>query len=143
MNFQAIRASMESPILTAFNNLSTPVPVFFDNITATPANSTTEFVRVNVQFGLTNETLLSDEIDNVSGTLVVQVFTEKGRGPARNQELISVASDVIEALNNTAKTSTGVYTRVGPLSGPSFSSTEESPHFVGRLEAPYVATDLS
>ena len=55
MNYQAIRAAVEGPLLTAFNNLSPAVPVYFDNITATPPNTTTEYVRVNVTFGITNE----------------------------------------------------------------------------------------
>jgi hypothetical protein len=36
MNYQAIRAALENPLLTAFNSLVPAVPVFFDNITAVP-----------------------------------------------------------------------------------------------------------
>jgi len=50
---------------------------------------------------------------------------------------------VLETLNDTAKTATGVYFRVSNINGPTFSSTEDSPHFVGRIEAGYVATVLS
>ena len=51
MKYQAIRASMENPLLTAFNNLVPAVPVYFDNITAVPPNTTTEYVRINITFG--------------------------------------------------------------------------------------------
>jgi hypothetical protein len=44
---------IENPLLTAFGALSPAVPVYFDNITAAPPNTTTEYVRVNVTFGLT------------------------------------------------------------------------------------------
>ena len=143
MNYQSIRAAVESPLLTAFNNLNPAVPVYFDNITAVPPNTTTEYVRVNVTFGLTVEPTLTTSVDNVRGAIVIRVFTEKGRGPARNQTLINTALTVLKTLNNTGKTSSGVFFRVGDINGPTFSSTDQSPHFVGRIDTGYVATDLS
>ena len=143
MNYQAIRASMENPLLTAFNNLSPAVPVYFDNITAVPPNTTTEYVRVNITFGLTNEPTLTSSVDNARGALIIRVFTEKGRGPARNQELVTTAVNVLETINDTAKTTTGVFVKVGEINGPTFSATEESPHFVGRIDTGYVATVLT
>ena len=143
MNYQAIRAAVENPLLTAFNGLTPPVPVYFDNITAVPPNTTTEYVRVNVTFGITNEPTLTSSVDNARGAVVIRVFTEKGRGPARNQTLLITAVNVLETLNNTAKTNSGVFLRVGEINGPTFSSTEEAPHFVGRIDTSYVATVLS
>ena len=143
MNYQAIRASMENPLLTAFNNLSPAVPVYFDNITAVPPNTTTEYVRVNITFGLTNEPTLTSSVDNARGALVIRLFTEKGRGPARNQELVTTAVNVLETINDTSKTTTGVFVKVGEINGPTFSATDESPHFVGRIDTGYVATVLS
>ena len=143
MNYQSIRAAVESPLLTAFNNLDPAVPVYFDNITAVPPNTTTEYVRVNVTFGLTVEPTLTTSVDNVRGAIVIRVFTEKGRGPARNQTLLNTALTVLKTLNDTGKTSSGVFFRVGDINGPTFSSTDQSPHFVGRIDTGYVATDLS
>lgn len=143
MKYQAIRASIEGPLLTAFNNLSPAVPVYFDNITAVPPNTTTEYVRINITFGLTNEPTLTSSLDNARGALVIRVFTEKGRGPARNQELITTAVSVLETLNDKSKSNTGVFVRLGEINGPSFSSTEQSPHFVGRIDTGYIATVLS
>jgi len=134
---------MENPLLTAFNNLSPAVPVYFDNITAVPPNTTTEYVRVNITFGLTNEPTLTSSVDNARGALVIRLFTEKGRGPARNQELVTTAVNVLETINDTSKTTTGVFVKVGDINGPSFSATDESPHFVGRIDTGYVATVLS
>lgn len=143
MDYQAIRAAVEQPLLTAFNDLSPSVPVFFDNITAAPKNITTEYVRVNLTFGITNEPTLTGSVDFARGALVVQVFTEKGRGPARNQTLLNTAVGVLETLNKTAKTDSGVFFRLGELKGPAFSATETSPHFIGRIDAGYKATVLS
>jgi hypothetical protein len=143
MNYQAIRAAIENPLLTAFSSLVPAVPVFFDNITAAPANSTTEHVKVNVTFGVTNETMLVGSMDNARGAIVIRVYSEKGKGPARNQALLTTAVAVLETLNNTAKTTTGVYFRVGNISGPTFSANDTSPLFVGQIDAPYTATVLS
>jgi len=143
MNYQAIRAAVENPLLTAFGSLSPAVPVFFDNITAVPANTTTEYVRVNVTFGLTNEATLTSSVDNARGAVVIRVFTEKGKGPVRNQTLLTTAVRVLETLNNTAKTNSGVFFRVGDINGPTFSATEDAPMFMGRIDTGYVATVIS
>ena len=143
MNYQSIRAKVENPLLTAFGALSPAVPVFFDNITASPLNSTTEYVTVNVDFGLTNDPTLTASVDNARGLITIEVFTEKCKGPARNQALITTAVDVLETLNDSTKGTTGTYFKVGSIEGPSFSSTENSPLFMGRIETSYVATVLS
>jgi hypothetical protein len=143
MNYQAIRAAVENPLLAAFGALVPAVPVYFDNITAVPPNTTTEYIRVNVTFGITNEPTLTSSVDNARGAIVIRVFSEKGRGPARNQTLVTTAVNVLETLNNSTKGITGVYFKVGAITGPTFSATEEAPHFVGRIETSYVATVLS
>jgi len=143
MNYQKIRAAVENPLLTAFSDLDPSVPVYFDNITAVPPNTTTEYVRVNVTFGITNEPTLTSSVDNARGAVVIRIFTEKGKGPARNQTLLTTAVGALETLNDTAETNSGAYFRVGEINGPTFSATEDAPHFVGRIETSYVATVLS
>lgn len=143
MNYQAIRAAVENPLLSAFGALVPAVPIYFDNITAVPLDTTTEYVRVNVTFGITNEPTLTSSVDNARGAIVIRIFTEKGRGPARNQTLLTTAVNVLETLNNGTKSTSGVYFKVGQINGPTFSTTEDAPHFVGRIDTSYVATVLS
>ena len=143
MNYQGIRAAIENPLLTAFTNLSHSVPIFFDNITAAPLGSVTEYVLVNIIFGITNETTLNSSVDNAKGSIVIRVYSEKGKGPARNQTLITTAVGVLETLNDTAKTNSGVFFRTGDIEGPTFSTTEDPPLFEGRIDTSYIATVLS
>ena len=143
MNYQSIRAAVENPMLTAFSGLSPSVPVFFDNITAAPVGSVTEYVRVNITFGITNEVTLTSSVDTARGAIIIRVYSEKGKGPARNQTLVTTAVNVLETLNNTAKTNTGVFFKVGNITGPTFSTIENPPLFQGRVETSYVATVLS
>ena len=143
MNYQAIRAAVENPILTAFTDLSPAVPVFFDNITAARVGSVSVYVLVNIIFGITNETTLNSSVDNARGAIVIRVYSEKGKGPARSQTLITTAVGVLETLNDTAKTNSGVFFRTGDIDGPTFSTTEDPPLFEGRIDTSYIATVIS
>ena len=143
MNYQKIRAEVENPLLTAFGALDPAIPVFFDNITAAPLNSTTEYVRVNVTFGLTNDPTLGSSVDNAQGAIIIRFFTAKGNGPARNQVLVNTAVDVLETLNNGTKGTTGTYVKIGTIEGPTFSTTEDAPLFMSTIDTSFVATVLS
>jgi hypothetical protein len=155
MNYQAVRAVIESPLLTAYNNLVPAVPVYFDNVMNDGADSAEEFVHVNIQFGLTTETSLSSSLDYVRGVVVIRTYTPKGRGPARNQELVNIAVNAIQTINDTAKSSSGIYLRTGSIEGPTFSpdfagTTPDqqsrrafTPFFVSRIETGFQATEIA
>ena len=141
MRYQAIRAAIEGPLQTAFGALSPAVPVFFDGITAAPANATTEYVRVNVTFGLTTEVTLTSNLDFVRGSVVIRVYSEKGKGPVRNQTLLDTAVTTLTSLSASTRDDSGIYLRPGAINGPTFSADEASPHFVGRIDTSFTAED--
>ncbi len=141
MRYQAIRAAIEGPIQTAFGALSPAVPVFFDGITAAPANATTEYVRVNVSFGLTTEVTLTSNLDFARGSVVIRVYSEKGKGPVRSQTLLDTAVTTLTSLSASTRDDSGVYLRPGAINGPTFSADEASPHFVGRIDTSFTAED--
>ena len=141
MRYQAIRAAIESPLQTAFGALSPAVPVFFDNITAAPANATTEYVRVAIDFGLTTEQTLESNFDRIRGNIVIRVYSEKGKGPARNQTLINTAVTTLLGLSASTRAGSGVYLRPGAINGPTFSTTEASPHLMGQIDTGFTAED--
>ena len=155
MNYQAIRAVFETPLLTAYNSLSPAVPVYFDNVMNDSADSAEEFVHINIQFGLTTELALTDNPDRVRGVIVIRTYTPKGRGPARNQTLVNVASTVIQTINSTPKPASGIYVRTGSIDGPAFSpdfggTTPDqqsrrafTPFFISRIEAGFQAQVIS
>jgi hypothetical protein len=151
MNYQAIRAVFESPLLSTFGAQVPPIPVYFDNITNSGSDSVDEYVTVNIQFGVTNEPTLTTSVDNARGIVVIRVFTPKGKGPGRNQQLVTLAVNALETINAAPKPATGVYARTGSIDGPSFgvgSSDQESrraftPFFISRVETDFQATVLS
>ena len=155
MNYQAIRAVFETPLLTAYNSLSQAVPVYFDNVMNDGADSAEEFVDINIQFGLTTESALTTSHDMVRGVIVIRTYTPKGRGPARNQTLINVATTALQTVNATPKPASGVYVRTGSIDGPAFSTDfggttpdQQSrraftPFFISRIEAGFQAQVIS
>lgn len=155
MNYQAVRAVLEAPLLTAYNDLMPGVPVYFDNVLNDSADSAQEFVHVNIQFGLTTEALLTTSHERIRGTVVIRIYTPKGVGPGRNQTLLSTAYNVINTINNTAKPTSGVYLRTGTIDGPTFSpdfggTTPDqqsrrafTPFFISRIEAGFQAEIIS
>ena len=139
MRYQAVRAAIESPLQMAFGRFD--VPVFFDNITAAPQNSTSEYVRVAIEFGLTTEQTLQGNLDRIRGSLIIRVYTEKGKGPDRNQFLMDTAVSTLLGLSASTRSNTGVYLRPGAINGPTFSAVEGSPHLVGRVDTGFMAED--
>jgi hypothetical protein len=140
MNYQSIRAKIEGPLLTAYNSQIPAIPVYFDNVTAVPPDPPSEYVRVNVTFGLTTESVLDGSLDRARGALIVRCFAPKSAGPARCQQLIQFAKETIDEINSTKKISTSTYVRTGSITGPSFQSLENSPHFIGRIETSWQAS---
>ena len=141
MRYQEIRAAIEGPIQTAFGALTPAVPVFFDGITAAPANATTEYVRVNVTFGLTTEVTLTSNLDFARGSVVIRVYSEKGKGPVRNQTLLDTAVTTLTSLSASTRDDSGIYLRPGAINGPTVAADEASPHFVGRIDTSFTAED--
>jgi len=141
MNYQGIRAKFETPIKTAYAALSPAVPVFFDNFGDVTSDADSEFVYVNIQFGVTTEVGLTSSLDNVRGIITVRTFAEKDKGPARSQTLIDTAFTSLETINNTGKPDSGIYVRTGEITGPSFDT--DRPFFVSLLETNFQATVIS
>ena len=141
MNYQGIRAKFETPIKTAYAALSPAVPVFFDNFGDVTSDADSEFVYVNIQFGLTTERGLTSSLDNIRGIITVRTFVEKDKGPARSQTLIDTAFTSLETINNTGKPDSGIYVRTGEITGPSFDT--DRPFFVSLLETNFQATVIS
>ena len=139
MNYQSIRAKIEAPLLAAYNSQVPHIPVYFDNIAAVPPDPPKEYVRVNITFGLTTEPTLDGSLDYARGALIVRCFAPKGGGPARCQQMVALAKEVIDTLNSARKTSGSTYVRVGQVTGPSFQAPESFPHFVGRIDAGWQA----
>lgn len=148
-DYQTIRAAIEAPLLVAFNNQTPAVPVYFDNVTAVPPDPPKEYVRVNLTFGEMGHDALSGSLDHPRGALIVRCFAAKGGGPARCQELVSIAACVIKNLAASTRKSSEVFVRTNSIVGPTFygetvesiesSMSNQLPHFMGKISTGWQA----
>ena len=141
MNYQGIRAKFETPIKTAYAALSPAVPVFFDNFGDVTSDADSEFVYVNIQFGITTQTSLTGQFDQIQGIVVIRAFAEKDKGPARSQTLINTAFTSLQTINNTGQPTSGIHVRTGEITGPTFE--DDRPFFVSTIETNFQATVIS
>ena len=141
MNYQGIRAKFETPIKTAYAALDPAVPVFFDNFGDVVSDADSEFVYVNIQFGITTQASLTNQFDQIQGIVTVRAFAEKDKGPARSQTLINTAFTSLQTINNTGQPTSGIYVRTGEITGPAFE--DDRPFFVSRIETNFQATVIS
>ena len=141
MNFQGVRAAMETPIATAYGALSPAIPVFFDNFGDVTSDADSEFVYVNIQFGITTQAGLTAQFDQIQGVVTVRAFAEKDKGPARSQTLINTAFTSLQTINNTGQPTSGIYVRTGEITGPTFE--DDRPFFISTIETNFQATVIS
>jgi len=141
MNYQGVRAKFETPIKTAYAALSPAVPVFFDNFGDVTSDADSEFVYVNIQFGITTQASLTGQFDQIQGIVVIRAFAEKDKGPARSQTLINTAFTSLQTINNTGQPTSGVHVRTGEITGPTFE--DDRPFFVSTIETNFQATVIS
>ena len=141
MNYQGVRAKFEEPIKTAYAGLSPAVPVFFDNFGDVVSDAESEFVYVNIQFGITTQASLTNQFDQIQGIVTVRAFAEKDKGPARSQTLINTAFTSLQTINNTGQPTSGIYVRTGEITGPAFE--DDRPFFISRIETNFQATVIS
>tara|TARA_B100002019_G_C20858508_1_gene398091 strand:+ start:90 stop:515 length:426 start_codon:yes stop_codon:yes gene_type:complete len=141
MNYQGVRAKFEAPIKTAYAALDPAVPVFFDNFGDVTSDADSEFVYVNIQFGITTQASLTNQFDQIQGIVTVRAFAEKDKGPARSQTLINTAFTSLQTINNTGQPTSGIYVRTGEITGPAFE--DDRPFFISRIETNFQATVIS
>ena len=141
MNYQGVRAKFEEPIKTAYAALSPAVPVFFDNFGDVVSDADSEFVYVNIQFGITTQASLTNQFDQIQGIVTVRAFADKDKGPARSQTLINTAFTSLQTINNTGQPTSGIYVRTGEITGPAFE--DDRPFFISRIETNFQATVIS
>jgi hypothetical protein len=138
MTLQACRKVLEDAVKAGAGAVTPAVPVYVDNQEYTDNDATKEFVLVRVHFGTTSEPTLCENIENLRGSLVVEIFTPKGKGPGRGQ---TIATEIAKTLNKlTYRTTARARARVLGINGPSFTALDGRPHYMTRLSGPLLAS---
>jgi hypothetical protein len=133
MTLQAIRKVLEDAVIAGAGT----VPVYVDNQLYDADDATSEFVLVRVHFGTTVEPTFCENVEDLRGTIVIEIYTPKGQGPGRGQTLATEISKQLNALRYHA--AAGAKARVLSLNGPSFTALDGRPHFMSRLSGSLIA----
>jgi hypothetical protein len=139
MTFQAVRRYFEEPIETALSGFS--IPIRYENQLVPEGDATSEYALVRLNFGTTAEIAIGCALEDLRASLVVEVYLEKGYGPARAQSVAADVMTALYALNERPKQRVdGVLGRVDPITGPAFTSLVDEPYFVVSMSCGVVAS---
>lgn len=139
MTLQAVRRYFEAPIETALNGFN--IPIRYENQLVPDGDADTEYALVRLNFGTTAEIAIGCAIEDLRASLVVEVYLEKGYGPARAQSVADDVMTALYALNDRPKQRVnGVLGRVDPITGPVFTALTDQPHFLVSLSCGVVAS---
>ena len=134
MSFQAVRSVFEVPVIDALAALDTPVPCYVSNQVFTTPTAGEEYATVDLQFGAATSRVLSGNLEDLRGSLVVECFTAKNTGPARAQEMITPVMQALNDLNSCCGyAATGAVGWVGDMTGPTFAALDDAPFYMVRL----------
>jgi hypothetical protein len=138
MTLQAVRKVLEDAVTAGATAVTPVVPVYVDNQQYTSDDAAKEFVLVRVNFGTTTLPTFCENVETLRGSLVVEIFTPKGKGPGRGQ---TIATEIAKKLNALRyHSATGAKARMLEVNGPTFTALDGRPHFLTRLSGPLLAS---
>jgi hypothetical protein len=137
-DLQSIRRAVEAPVEAALAAMTPPIPVFTDNRLYDENDATSEFCLVRLSFGLMSDPTVGicGDLEHIRGSVVVEVFTPKGKGPGRGQHAAQAIWQELAKLSRVMARPGITFVRLGSISGPSFTPLQGRPHFFTRLSAP-------
>ena len=139
MTYQAVRRYFEEPIETALSGFS--IPIRYENQLVPEGDAASEYALVRLNFGTTAEIAIGCALEDLRASLVVEVYLEKGYGPARAQSVADDVMTALYALNERPKQRVdGVLGRVDPITGPTFTPLVDQPYFVVSMSCGVVAS---
>jgi len=139
MTFQTVRRYFEEPIETALSGFS--IPIRYENQLVPDGDAASEYALVRLNFGTTAEIAIGCALEDLRASLIVEVYLEKGYGPARAQSVADDVMTALYALNERPKQRVdGVLGRVDPITGPAFTPLVDQPYFVVSMSCGVVAS---
>ena len=139
MTFQAVRSEIESKVYNAYQALTPPVEVVFDNVqeTALPA---LPYVICLVSYVSTTETVICSSeaaVENLQGNLQLSIYAPRGRGMKAIEEY---AAEGMRVMNTLYDWSNSVRVRCGQINGPVALLNGQEPYALATVSCPFGAT---
>lgn len=139
MTLQAIRRHYEAPLEAAAATLT--IPVRHSNELVSDNDAADEFLVVRLQFGEMSKPTLCGSIEDVQGTLIVEYFGPKGKGPGRAQTVMTEMMRALQSLTaRPVERVNGVMGTIARITGPDFTPLDDQPYFFSTLSAPIRAS---
>lgn len=138
MTFQAVRARIESHVFAAFQALTPPVEVCFDNTFDTPP--ALPYVICLVSYNSTTEPVLcqtESNVENLTGNLQLSIYVPRGRGMGA---LELYAAEGMKAMNTMYDWTSSVRVRCGQINGPVPLLNGPEPYALVTISCPFGAT---
>ena len=137
MSFQNLRAFIETKVNAAYQGLSTPVEVVFDNTFETPPSlpyviciisypSTTVPTVCQVESGM----------EQIRGNLQISCYGSRGSGMG---DLESAGAVAMQIMNTLYDRDASVRVKAGQIQGPSAVLAGDEPYAVVTLSCPFTA----
>ena len=138
MTYAAIRATIETKVNDAFQALSPPVSVVFDNVQETPPPL--PYVICLVSYTSTTEARLCMDgtgIEDLRGNLQLSIYSPLGEGMG---PLELLATEGMRVMNTMYNPTAAARVKCGPISGPTPVLGGDQPYALVTLSCAFTAT---
>jgi hypothetical protein len=137
MTLQAVRSVIESKVFSAYQALTPPVEVVFDNTYDTPP--ALPYVVCLIDYVSTTETVICQTetaVENLQGNLQLSIYTPRGLGM---KDLELYAAEGMKAINTIYDPNSPVKVRCGQITGPRALLNGPEPYAVSTLACAFSA----
>ena len=138
MTFQAIRAHIETKVNTAFQNLSTPIEVMFDNVQETPPALPYVVCLISYLDTTMPTVCVTDgAVEQINGNLQLSIYVPRGRGMKALEEYSATAMTVMNTLFDWGG---AVKVKAGQINGPVPLLSGDQPYALATISCPFLAS---
>ena len=137
MTFQAIRAHIETRVYSAFQALSPPLEVVFDNTYETPPAR--PYAVCLISYTSTTEPVVCQTqtaVEDLRGNLQISVYVPRGRGMKALEEYAATA---MICINNLYVWGGDPTVKAGQINGPTYLTAGDEPYVVATVSCPFTA----
>ena len=138
MSFANVRSVIELKVWEAYQNLSPPVEVIFDNTFESPPAY--PYVVCLISFSNTTEAVMcqgESMIENLRGNLQLSIYGERGVGM---KKLEAWAAEGMAAMNTMYDWTASSKVKCGPISGPESLLSGDAPYALTTISCPFSAS---
>ena len=137
MTFQAVRSVIESKVFAAYQALTPPVQVVFDNTIETPPDL--PYVVCLISYVTTTETVICQTeaaVENLQGNLQLSIYVTRGSGMKSLEEYAAVG---MQAMNTLYDPNNPVKVRCKQINGPVALLNGPEPYAVATISCAFSA----